>query len=240
MLLIIAALKDEVKPILNEFEVAETINYRPAVIVRGFYMGKDILVAHTGVGAAKMERAAAFCIKEYRPSACINIGYCGALIPELSLSDIVIADSIVYEATEATIQSTYNLDRFFNKENCEHKFMKGQVLTVDKVVSTPHEKAFLGTKYSAIAVDMESFGLARAATESSTPFAIVRSVCDPMDMHLPDVSNFVSADGIVDPAGLVFQLIKKPHDIAKLPQLKFCAGKAREAFTRLINDIIRD
>ena len=240
MLLIIAALKDEVKPILREIEVAEVINYRPAVIVRGFYMGKDVLVAHTGIGSEKMERAASFCIKEYNPKACINIGYCGALIPELALGDIVVADSVVYESSEAIIKTTHALDRFFTKENCEHKFMRGQVLTVDKVISTPHEKAYLGTKYDAIAVDMESFGLARAAEKTGTPFAIARSVCDPMDMHLPDVSSFVSADGVVDPAGLALRLIKKPGDVAKLPQLKFCADRARTSFTRLINDIIHD
>lgn len=240
MILIIAALKNEIGPILSEMDVTETISYRPAVIVRGTYLDKEILAAHTGIGIGKMERAVRFCIKEYKPSACVNIGYCGALIPELSLGDIVVAEAVAYESSEEQIPTTYSLDKFLHNEESDHKFMKGAVLSVDKVVATPHEKAFLGTKFGAIAVDMESYGLARVARELNTPFAIARSVYDPMDMHLPDVKGFVSADGVIDPSGLMMNLLKKPQNVAKLPQLNFCAKKARGSFIRLINDIIND
>ena len=45
MILILAALKEEVKPILAEMEVSETVNLRPAVITRGTYLGKEVVVA---------------------------------------------------------------------------------------------------------------------------------------------------------------------------------------------------
>lgn len=240
MLLILSALKEEIKPILHEMDVVETVNLRPAVIMRGEYLGKEIVIAHTGAGCDKMQRTAEFCIKEYKPELLINVGYCGALSPNLSLGDIVIADSVIHETKGNSIATNSNTEKIANIcANNQLKFHKGVILSVDKVVETPHEKAYLGTKFSAIAVDMESFGLARAAENSKTAFAVIRSVLDPMDMHLPSFENMVSDDGTTNILGLAVNMVCHPQKALHLPQLQFCASKARETMMKFLNEFIK-
>lgn len=245
MLVILAALKDEIKFILDEMDVAEVVRLRPSVIVKGEYLGKEIVVAHTGIGANKMKRTAEFCISEYKPSACINIGYCGALAPELSLGDVVIATSIVHELEEKNFLSCTGNSALCEKikkaiDASDVKFMNGTMLTVDKVIETPHEKAFLGTKFQAIAVDMESSGLAEAASSSGTSFAVIRSVMDPMDMALPKMGGVIDDDGTTSAVNFLANIVGHPQNIGKLPSLKYCASKARESIMRFTNELIKD
>lgn len=237
MIAILAALKEEIKPILDEMEVEERVNYRPAVILRGEYLGHKIIVAHTGIGIEKMQRTTAFCISEYKPAACINIGFCGALTPHLSLGDIVIADNVVHESDGASIATTFAV----NTTSQNFKIHRGTILSVDKVIQTPHEKAFLGTKFGAIAVDMESSGMANAAATArpQVPFAIIRSVLDTMDMHLPKYENIISDDGATSIPNVVANIIRRPQNIAELPHMHYCASKARETLMAFINEIIK-
>jgi adenosylhomocysteine nucleosidase len=240
MIAIFAALKDEIKFILQEIDVEEKICLRPSIIFRGEYLGKNILVAHTGIGYSKMKRTVEFCIKEYQPELCLNIGYCGALTPGLSLGQLVIADSVIYENTGTAIPTDSNTFSKKIDETCKDtqvKFQKGIILTVDKVVSGPHEKAFLGTKFGAIALDMESAGLANAASASKTPFAIIRAVLDPMDMHLPSFTDDDSTNSI---NMAIKNIINKPQNILALPQLHYCASEARQTLTRFINELIKN
>lgn len=236
MLLILAALKEEIRPILDGLEIEERVNYRPALIFRGEYLGHEVIIAHTGIGAEKMQRAAAFCIGEYKPSACINIGYCGALTPHLSLGDIVIADNIVHETNGAAIATTFTID--VSSQN--FKIHRGTILTVDKVIQTPHEKAFLGTKFGAIALDMESAGMAKAASKGGIPFTCTRSVLDTMDMHLLKYENLISDDGATSIPNVVANIIRRPQNITRLPHLHYCASKARETLIGFINEIVKN
>ena len=229
MLAIFAALKEEIKPILAEMEAAETVYLRPAVIMRGEYLGREILISHTGVGVEKMRRAVEFCIREYRPATCINIGYCGALTPNLALADIVIAGEVVDETSGLIYKCNYPITGGKN----------GTILTVHKSIATPHEKAYLGTKFGAVAVDMESSGLAAAAAAANMPFAVVRSVLDQMDMFLPEFTNVISEDGTASLLNLAANVVKYPKNVLSLPHLQFCAHKARETLMSFIDELIK-
>lgn len=240
MILILSALKEEIKPVLKEMEVTETVNLRPAIFYRGSYLGKEIVIGHTGVGPDKMFRAASFCLKEYRPEFAVNGGYSGALTPNLTLADIIISETVLCEKDSAQLNETFYLDKL--EDICKNnsiKYQKGSALTVEKAAITPHEKAYLGTKFGSISVDMESFGFAKAAKESNTPYIILRSVLDPMDMHLPVVNGLVSDNGTTSALGVAFNVITKPHKAIHFPQLEYCAREARKSFIKVLNEIIK-
>ncbi len=238
MILLLAALQEEIKHILHEMDVTEKTVLRPSTIFRGDYKGTEIILARTGIGLEPMSRTAEFCIREYKPDGCINIGYCGALTPNLGLADIVIANNIIDEDTGASHLPT--LDNCgYVCETAGLKFFIGSLVTVTKPILTPHEKAYLGTKFDAIAVDMEAFALAKTAAKSKVPFAIVRSVLDTMDMHLPQYSGTLKADGTANPIGLAANIIKNPKEALSLPHLEFCATKATKAITTFVNELIK-
>lgn len=240
MLAIFSALKEEVKAVISEMEVKETVHLRPAVIVRGEFLGKELIVSHTGVGVDKMHHAVKFCAGEYRPETYLNVGFCGALSPNLSLGEAVVATTVVYEkrSEEAVSPDAPLSDKIFSL--CESqgiRVTRGGVLTVDKVVSTPHEKAFLGTKFGVVAVDMESYGFAAAVM--SAPFAVVRIVLDPMDMQLPDFQCLVDDDGSSSVPHVIASAIRHPKKAWHLPQMAYCASKAGETLGRFLNEFIK-
>lgn len=243
MIAILAALKDEIRPILDEMDVRETIHLRPSILFRGEFQKREIVVGHTGIGVDKMLRATDFVINHYAPKFCLNIGYCGALDPSLSLGDLVFATSVIHEPAgdcgHNVVLDTQTLEKI--KAACAAsgaKLHEGIMLSVDKVISTPHEKAYLGTKFGAVACDMESSGMAIAAARKGIPFAVVRSVLDPMDMHLPD-PQMVSENGTTGPFEVIAGVISKPKTILAMPQLRFCASRARESLMRFVNEYIR-
>lgn len=240
MLAIFSALKEEVKAVISEMEVKETVHLRPAVIMRGDFLGKELIVSHTGVGVDKMHRAVKFCADEYRPETFLNVGFCGALSPNLTLGEAVVATTVIYEkrSEEAVLPDAPLNDRIFSL--CEShgiRAAKGGVLTVDKVVSTPHEKAFLGTKFGVVAVDMESYGLAAAVI--SAPFAVVRIVLDPMDMHLPDFECLVDEGGSSSVPRVIASAVRYPKRAWHLPQMAYCVSKAGESLGRFLNEFIK-
>lgn len=238
MLLILAALQDEIRPILNEMDVTEQVYLRPSVIFRGEYKGKEILLARTGLGRNNMHRAAEFCFAQYKPDIAVNVGYCGSLTPNTSLGDIIIANNVIEEESERyylpTIESLSQI-----VGTCGVKYHLGTILTMNRVIETPHEKAYLGTKFDAIAVDMESSGLAESATKANVRFSIVRAVLDTMDMHLPKFGGILSEDGKTSALGLLSDVIMHPRDIASIPQIQYCAGKARSSLTRFVDEYIK-
>lgn len=208
--------------------------------MRGDFLGRDLIVSHTGVGVDKMHRAVEFCMSEYRPEMCLNVGFCGALSPNLSLGEAVVATTIVYEKRDedAILTDSPLSDRIFRLcESCGIKVARGGVLTVDKAVSTPHEKAFLGTKFGAVAVDMESYGL--AASVSNMPFAVVRVVFDPMDMHLPDFADMVGDGGDSSVSHVLASAVRHPKKAWHLPQMAYCASKAGEVLGRFLNEFVK-
>jgi nucleoside phosphorylase len=241
MLAIFSALKEEVKAVISEMEVKETVHLRPAVILRGDHLGKELIVAHTGVGVDKMHRAVRFCAEEYRPDTYINAGFCGALSPNAALGEAVVATTIICEkkGEEAVSTDPALSDRLFGLcESHDIKATRGGLLTVDKVISTPHEKAFFGTKFGAVAVDMESYGFA-AAVPAGAPFAVVRVILDPMDVHLPDFEGLVDEGGSSSAPRILACAVRHPKKAWHLPQMAYCASKAGETLRRFLNEVIK-
>jgi adenosylhomocysteine nucleosidase len=111
----------------------------------------------------------------------------------------------------------------------------GDLVTVEKVTASPHDKAYLATQHSSIGIDMESSELAAACDEAEIPFVVVRAVLDPLDYHVPDIADAMDDDGSTDALALAEHLIKKPADFLKLPKLQYLASQARASITAFIN-----
>lgn len=95
--------------------------------------------------------------------AILNVGLCGALIPELGIGDIVLGSSVNGLKIEVP-QST-------------GKSMVGPIVSLDRVAQTVEEKAAL-RKTGAIAVEMEAAAVLERARQRGVPFYCVRAVSD--------------------------------------------------------------
>lgn len=94
---------------------------------------------------------------------------------------------------------------------------QGVVAASDTIIDSPVTKRSLFRSYNALCVDMESWGLARAALECSVPFAILRVVADPAQRSLPPAALVgMDEDGTVHPLRVIRSLLGQPSQLPSL------------------------
>ncbi len=236
-LAIIAALDDEIKNIVSKVAVDERVHVRPALFWRGMYGGRQILLGRSGLGLEAMDSAIRYCLANFHPALCLHVGYCGGADPALAPGDLVIATSVTDARTERRIAAEPELVQRA-QEIISRKGMRGRtggIATVNEIISSPHEKAFVGTKFNAVALDMESSSFAAACAHAQTPYLIVRAVLDPLSETLPDLSDALDSSGHADGLAFADHIIRHPGDALKLPRLEYLAAQARIAITDFID-----
>jgi len=119
-------------------------------------------------------------VGDAKPTAILNTGFCGGLDPSLAVGQLFVANKVVFEDSEYTVELP---DKIGNT-------MVGTIACSDRVVISREEKADLRSRTGAHAVDMESFAVAECAQRLGVPFYCVRIVSDtahdtfPLDFNL--------------------------------------------------------
>lgn len=118
---------------------------------------KDRNIALVRCGMGKASQAAERIIREFRPEVIVSAGFCGALVEDLKVGDVVISD-----------------------------FEDGKLFCSDRILFTYDEKAAARRRHSnAIVVDMESAAVYSAAKKSDIPFIAIKAVSDSLRDELP-------------------------------------------------------
>lgn len=235
-LAIIAALDDEVRPIASKMEVDSRLHRKPALFTVGKHGRTVLVLARSGVGRRAMADAAAHLLDQYRPAFCLHVGYCGGTDPQDQAGDLIVADAVVdAESGERFSLEAVQVERaLLVCRELELRARRGALVTVEKPVEQPHEKAFVGTQHEAIGIDMESAALVSVCQKRGVPHLVVRTVLDPLDVALPDLCDAIAADGSTDGMKLAGHLMKKPKDLLSLPRLQYFASQARLAINAFV------
>lgn len=107
----------------------------------------------------------------------------------------------------------------------------GGLVSAETAAVTPAEKARLNRDYQALAVDMESAGVARAAEEAECPFLVVRVIADPAERTLPSSAlHGIDAEGRQRPFRVISKLVMRPWELPGLIQL---SGDSKTALGEL-------
>lgn len=146
--------------------------------------GESVLMLETGIGATAMETALSWCLSEprlgdvsYRPRSLLLLGFSGSLQPHLQVGDAIQATEIVdLENRRWSASPVLEANR--------SRGASGRLLTVPRLLGDPTEKQALGSRYNALAVDMESAVAARLCLERRVPFACLRVISDDMNTAL--------------------------------------------------------
>ena len=176
----------------------------------------------TGVAGGSRERAAqaARDLVAGGATAIVSFGYCGGLDPRLSAGDLVVAEGVVTVDGER-----YPADAGLTA-SLRHRLdgQAGWMLGADRVIASAAEKRALFARTGAVAVDMESHGVALVAP---TPFIILRVVADAADRTIPRsaIAGF-GADGRVRTGALLASLARRPWELADLLRLGLASHKA--------------
>jgi len=234
---IFAALNDEVRFIRAKLTVDEQIHVKPSLITRGQYQNTPLLLIRSGVGRSAMYRAVDYCLSNFRPTVCINVGYAGGTTPYTNAGDLIIASRVIDGIKKTSLQADVGLAERAEKLCIQRglKAVTGNIVTVDRLVSSPHEKAFIGTEHDAIALDMESFAFMECCAAHSRPCIAVRAVLDPLDVVLPQMEDVIDESGNLVIGQMADHLIHHPKDALSIHKIEYCALKAREAITAFVD-----
>ncbi len=120
-----------------------------------------------------------------------NIGVSGGMAPGLAPGTIILVDGIYNQCVRpACLKTSYQPDvalvdmveSVLKEQGIGYR--RGMVLCVDEPLLTPADKARAHDRTGALAVDMESAGVAEAALRTGSPFFCLRVVCDPAERGL--------------------------------------------------------
>ena len=111
--------------------------------------------------------------------------------------------------------------------------VRGPFAGVAAPVVTPAAKAALHLATGAIAVDMESHKVARAAARRGIPFAALRAISDPATRALPPSALVgMTADGATNAGAVMRSLARRPQDLPGLIRAGLDVKKATAALLR--------
>src|SRR3989338_1648012 len=233
---IVGALEEEIRSLREKMQIEISHDDESCQFIEGRMGEHDVVLVRSGVGSHRVEKALPMFFERYHPGFLLGIGFCGATDPELNVGDLVIADTIsVLPKGEEIVLDALQVKKAVSLcEEHRFRYRQGKIVTSPHVVRRQHEKAFLGTSESAIAVDMESFSLLQLTLQYDIPACVVSSVFDPLECELPAVEGTLDSAGRPKPLPFLKFLAADPKQIFKLPELMYSAKKAREVLTHFV------
>lgn len=199
---------------------------------------QPVVLVKSGIGRERSRRAAESLLKIFRVNAVISAGLAGGVKDGLHTGDLIIAKNVLDYSQRGKPGSAYagyachqglvNLSCKLVQEK-GIKFRCGDLLTVTDVAAQPASKRRIGDTTSAVAVDMESTGVAETAKASGTPFLALRVLSDEIDDELKGC-DLIDEEGRVKTLRVVSHLLSNPLDLRYLFRLHH---KTNEALANL-------
>ncbi len=158
----------------------------------------------------------------------ISIGIAGALAPDLTVGDVIIAERVVTanQAFETDAKWTARLAGALPNARI------GAILGRGTIAESAELKATLRESTGADAIDMESHLVARAAMERGVPFAALRVISDAADHLLPPAALVaMKPDGSIALGRVLMSVLRQPSQI---PALIRTGRESEKAFAALL------
>jgi adenosylhomocysteine nucleosidase len=157
----------------------------------------------------------------------ISFGVAGGLSPDLRPGTCVVGSAIVSGTNRFVTHHGWSQYVLQTIPEAVH----GEIAGVSAPVAHPDAKRALHLDTGAIAVDMESHIVARAAAERGLPMAAVRVITDPAHRALPRIAlAAMHPNGTIDIVSMIRSVMRHPFE---LPALLRAARDAAAARTTL-------
>ena len=183
------------------------------------------------VGAGDRERTQALVETAAAGTDClVSFGIAGGLAPGLGAGTVIVSGDVVSERQRWTVGPQYRdrLSEFARNVAA----VEGSVFGASSVFATQSEKRRAWAATGALAVDLESEIVARAAARFRIPFLVLRTVADTARRDLPPASLIpLAVDGTPNCSRVVAAVLRRPSQLAGLIGL---AHETRRALSALV------
>ena len=264
MITAVAALEGELAGIRKHMKVASSFSVGEALIEEGWLAGQECVLAQSGMGRQRAERALEFVLQRYRPSAVLSLGFCGALAAKLRAGDLVVCSQLL---ALLTMPSPMRPAPPVGLLNCDERLVAralhvemplnwgmarclglrrrarpvgGGCLTIPSAASHRQVKEWLSWNFTGAVVDMESFWLGFLAREAGVPFLAVRAVSDPLSESLPPLDGLIDAFGRTKKSAMSRYLLAHPLVTGELVRLGFHARRAQKSLTSFVLRFLKE
>ncbi len=198
-----------------------------------FTIGKNEIVAlQSGVGVKNARSAANILINQFRADIILNAGIAGALHPELEVGNIILGDWIYSTKKNLKIMLKPPPSIAFSG-NIKH----GGVLTSSQFVHLDTVKRCLHQKTGALAVDMESWGIAEVCKKTGKKLIVIKSVSDRSSDILPRFGYILNKSGTIKYNIAIRYFAANPYLFLKYLEFRFINMK--KAVSNLNDFLIR-
>lgn len=225
------AVPHEISGILKFLAVRAETRAGPVRLWEGQWGGEEVVLVQTGVGPKRASRAAEILFDRFPVSHLLSSGYCGGLKEGMACGQAVIADSLRGLDDEGSVAGDAELGALASEVLIRQSivFQRGQLVSSPRAVLKIKDKEALAGRTGAIAVDMESYPLVRAAHAKKIASVTVRFVVDASQDELTDTEPFLDEEAKVQPFRLIREMIRRPKILIELPGLEKKASHARAA-----------
>jgi len=208
---------------------AEARTLGPAVHRRDglSFLDDGSLLAVSGMGGALAALAARNLI-DAGAGALMSFGLAGGLDPTLGAGTVVLPDLVISRAGARFLTSTGWREQLSATIAKQRPVAGGTLLTSLAAIGAVADKAAAFRETGAVAVDMESLGVAEVAAAHDLPFIAVRVIVDTAADVLPRAVVAASRGGHLNIRRLIGGLAAAPLDLIALIRL----ARAYRAATR--------
>jgi len=183
--------------------------------------GRELIAALCGVGPDRAAGGTGLLLNE-GVNFLIGAGISGGLSPDLKAGDLVLA-SMVIDEDGAEYKAAGEALGLASKILTAKSFSvrQGLVISTKTPLFNGSAKKNCYKKTGALAVDMESAGMASTASKKGRPFFIMRAVCDDaLQAISPELYECLDADGEVRAGQLLGKCLKRPAMVREMMTLR--------------------
>lgn len=195
-------------------------------------LAENALVVCAGPGIERAD-AATRGFAKYGFDVVASFGLAGALAPGLHVGTLILPRLVVgpddAPALAADASLREKLLAILGGGAQEVKLL----LSTTTIVTSPAMKARLAADSGADAVDMESYGVARAAVSAGIPFIVLRAIVDSAARAIPHAAQAgVTPEGRVRAAPVLMRALTKPQEIPEIVRLARDNNRALASLSR--------
>jgi adenosylhomocysteine nucleosidase len=171
---------------------------------------------HAIVGAGDPQRTAEL-VAAFAPQATclVSFGVAGGLAPHLAPGDVILSTEVVADDRRWRPDPRFAADITALARRIGAT--AGAVFGTSAILATAADKRRAWEETGALAADLESAAVARAAAAAGVPFVVLRTIADPAGRALPRAALLpLAADGTPAIGRVLAEVLRRPRQIAAL------------------------